>query len=96
MAFMGGNSTKATSGINGAPTQAQRAQGIPDSADIFMDDTMRSATGKDHSSAPVHTVPLAKVRPTSQGKLLLRLESRSPASFTLSFISRCITSPGPD
>jgi len=70
MAFMGGNSTKATSGINGTPTQAQRAQGIPDSADIFMDDTMRSASGKDHSSAPVHTVPLVKVR-------CLRLRSRA-------------------
>jgi succinate dehydrogenase/fumarate reductase flavoprotein subunit len=27
-AFMGGNSTKATSGINGTPTRAQAAKGI--------------------------------------------------------------------
>jgi succinate dehydrogenase/fumarate reductase flavoprotein subunit len=30
--FMGGNSTKATSGINGAGTQAQADLGIPDTA----------------------------------------------------------------
>eukprot|EP00438_Fugacium_kawagutii_P006683 Skav219095 [mRNA] locus=scaffold1574:142088:148874:+ [translate_table: standard] len=34
-AFCGGNSTKATSGINGAGTKTQKAKGIPDSADIF-------------------------------------------------------------
>lgn len=31
---MGGNSTKATSGINGALTRTQIAKGIPDSTDI--------------------------------------------------------------
>ncbi|KAG6821015.1 hypothetical protein H0H93_007905 [Arthromyces matolae] len=41
--FMGGNSTKATSGINGAGTQSQQALGIPDNAKIFFDDTKRSA-----------------------------------------------------
>lgn len=40
--FMGGNSTKATSGINGAGTNAQRELGIPDSAKIFFEDTKRS------------------------------------------------------
>ena len=40
--FMGGNSTKATSGINGAGTTTQQDQGIPDSARIFFDDTKRS------------------------------------------------------
>jgi len=40
--FMGGNSTKATSGINGAGTQTQHDQGIPDSAKIFFDDTKHS------------------------------------------------------
>ncbi|KAI0030292.1 fumarate reductase [Vararia minispora EC-137] len=41
--FMGGNSTKATSGINGAGTQTQQALGIPDSAKTFFDDTKKSA-----------------------------------------------------
>ncbi|KAI0800025.1 fumarate reductase [Fomes fomentarius] len=40
---MGGNSTKATSGINGAGTQSQQDLGIPDSAKQFFDDTKRSA-----------------------------------------------------
>ncbi|KAI8449541.1 FAD binding domain-containing protein [Phakopsora pachyrhizi] len=41
--FFGGNSTKATSGINGAGTNSQSALGIPDSAKSFFDDTKRSA-----------------------------------------------------
>lgn len=41
--FMGGNSTKATSGINGAGTQAQQELGILDNAKIFFEDTKRSA-----------------------------------------------------
>ncbi|KAI0047470.1 fumarate reductase [Auriscalpium vulgare] len=41
--FMGGNSTKATSGINGAGTQSQQNLGIPDSVKIFFDDTKNSA-----------------------------------------------------
>ncbi|KZT08433.1 fumarate reductase [Laetiporus sulphureus 93-53] len=41
--FMGGNSTKATSGINGAGTQAQQDLGIHDSPKIFFDDTKSSA-----------------------------------------------------
>ncbi|KIM77168.1 hypothetical protein PILCRDRAFT_77009 [Piloderma croceum F 1598] len=41
--FMGGNSTKATSGINGAGTQTQQKNGIPDNAQIFFDDTKKSA-----------------------------------------------------
>jgi flavocytochrome c len=39
--FCGGNSTKATSGINGANTSSQRAKGITDSADIFTADTLK-------------------------------------------------------
>ena len=39
---MGGNSTKATSGINGAGTQTQLEHGIPDSAKIFFEDTKHS------------------------------------------------------
>ncbi|KAK1921536.1 FAD binding domain-containing protein [Papiliotrema laurentii] len=41
--FMGGNSTKATSGINGAGTQAQADLGIPDTAAKFFADTKKSA-----------------------------------------------------
>ncbi|KAH9941031.1 fumarate reductase [Amylocystis lapponica] len=41
--FMGGNSTKATSGINGAGTQTQQEAGIPDNAKIFFEDTKHSA-----------------------------------------------------
>ncbi|RSH92155.1 hypothetical protein EHS25_008570 [Saitozyma podzolica] len=41
--FMGGNSTKATSGINGAGTQAQQNLGIPDTAAKFFADTKKSA-----------------------------------------------------
>lgn len=41
---MGGNSTKATSGINGAGTNTQRELGIPDSAKIFFDDTKKSVS----------------------------------------------------
>ena len=41
--FMGGNSTKATSGINGAGTRAQFNKGIPDSPKQFYEDTMKGA-----------------------------------------------------
>jgi len=39
--FCGGNSTKATSGINGAGTKTQKAQGINDDAEIFVADTLK-------------------------------------------------------
>ena len=42
---MGGNSTKATSGINGAGTQSQQDVGIVDSAKLFFEDTKRSVRG---------------------------------------------------
>lgn len=42
--FMGGNSTKATSGINGAGTKTQQAMNIPDSKEIFEEDTVRYST----------------------------------------------------
>lgn len=44
-AFMGGNSTKATSGINGTPTQAQADKKVHDSARQFMEDTNLSYHG---------------------------------------------------
>jgi flavocytochrome c len=42
--FMGGNSTKATSGINGATTRTQVNEGVGDSIDAFMKDTALSAS----------------------------------------------------
>ncbi|KAH0536754.1 hypothetical protein FGG08_006392 [Glutinoglossum americanum] len=44
--FFGGNSTKATSGINGALTRTQVDQNIRDSVKQFYDDTMKSARDK--------------------------------------------------
>lgn len=44
--FMGGNSTKATSGINGALTRTQAEHGIADSVKQFYDDTLKSARDK--------------------------------------------------
>lgn len=40
-AFFGGNSTKATSGINGSGTRTQRSKGVADSPEIFEADTLR-------------------------------------------------------
>jgi len=42
-AFCGGNSTKATSGINAAGSRTQRGLTIPDAAEIFERDTAKSA-----------------------------------------------------
>lgn len=44
--FFGGNSTKATSGINGALTRTQVDTGIADSVKQFYDDTLKSARDK--------------------------------------------------
>ncbi|KNG46531.1 fumarate reductase [Stemphylium lycopersici] len=44
--FMGGNSTKATSGINGALTRTQVDEKIGDSVKQFYDDTLKSARDK--------------------------------------------------
>jgi flavocytochrome c len=44
--FCGGNSTKATSGINGAGTKAQAAKGIPDNFEIFFADTLKGGAKK--------------------------------------------------
>ncbi len=41
---MGGNSTKATSGINGSGTQTQQELGIPDNSKLFFEDTKRSVS----------------------------------------------------
>jgi flavocytochrome c len=44
--FCGGNSTKATSGINGANTRSQRMKGVFDSNQIFTEDTLRGGAKK--------------------------------------------------
>merc|ERR1719491_1851021 len=45
-AFCGGNSTKATSGINGAETAAQKEKGIEDTIEIFTTDTLKGGAKK--------------------------------------------------
>jgi len=44
--FFGGNSTKATSGINGAQTSSQRKLKIEDSPELFTEDTMRGGASR--------------------------------------------------
>merc|ERR1719446_76302 len=44
--FCGGNSTKATSGINGAGTRSQKEKGINDNTDIFTADTLKGGAKK--------------------------------------------------
>lgn len=46
MGFFGGNSTRATSGINGALTRTQVDANIRDSVKQFYDDTLKSARDK--------------------------------------------------
>ena len=46
MAFCGGNSTKATSGINGSQTITQKQQNIEDSNELFFQDTMSGGAKK--------------------------------------------------
>jgi flavocytochrome c len=45
-AFCGGNSTKATSGINGAATKTQKAKGVEDSIELFTSDTLKGGAKK--------------------------------------------------
>ena len=56
--FCGGNSTKATSGINGALTNSQKAKGIQDSTEVFLKDVAKSAALGDENAPPSE---LAKV-----------------------------------
>merc|ERR1712045_771962 len=44
--FCGGNSTKATSGINGSATKTQAAKGINDSVELFTSDTLKGGAKK--------------------------------------------------
>jgi len=59
--FLGGNSTKATSGISGTLTKAQVEQGVHDSPMVFEKDILKAACGLTHDTPPAHTVPLAHV-----------------------------------
>ena len=52
--FFGGNSTKATSGINGALTKSQRALGITDSPETFAADTMRGGAKRPDLVSVLH------------------------------------------
>eukprot|EP00746_Dinoflagellata_sp_MGD_P157015 gnl/MRDRNA2_/MRDRNA2_86070_c0_seq6.p1 gnl/MRDRNA2_/MRDRNA2_86070_c0~~gnl/MRDRNA2_/MRDRNA2_86070_c0_seq6.p1 ORF type:complete len:692 (+),score=189.18 gnl/MRDRNA2_/MRDRNA2_86070_c0_seq6:73-2148(+) len=45
-AFCGGNSTKATSGINGAETKTQKAKGVDDTVALFTSDTLKGGAKK--------------------------------------------------
>jgi len=49
--FCGGNSTKATSGINGADTKTQKKQGIKDSIELFTSDTLKGGAKKPELAA---------------------------------------------
>ena len=56
-AFCGGNSTKATSGINATLTKTQIRKGIEDTKESFAKDTYRSANlGKSDEPYPLGTV----------------------------------------
>lgn len=77
---MGGNSTKATSGINGAGTQTQQELGIPDNAKIFFEDTKRSVSHPsvtiamphlNHPSRPGTSLVMILFK-FSQGALVMR------------------------
>ena len=70
--FLGGNSTKATSGINGAGTNTQADLGVADSAKIFYEDTLKSA--RDLARPPMIKV----CRPT----LCAKKNTRSAADST--------------
>lgn len=73
--ILGGNSTKATSGINGAETKTQAAMGIPDKNEIFEEDTIRGATGVKKGPCPP-SYPLAKVLTHNSGKAVHWLQEK--------------------
>ncbi|KAK7201752.1 flavoprotein subunit-like protein [Novymonas esmeraldas] len=57
-AFLGGNSTKASSGIAGTPTQAQIDAGVLDGVKLFTEDTNRSFHGVQAGETPGPVSPL--------------------------------------
>ncbi|KAI8902636.1 FAD binding domain-containing protein [Globomyces pollinis-pini] len=78
-AFLGGNSTKATSGINGAGTSTQIKLGIPDNSQIFYEDSAKSARAE--------IVPaLTKVLTYQSGSAVEWIEERFKVD--LSLVSR--------
>jgi len=77
--FLGGNSTKATSGINGALTKTQIGLGIKDSAEAFYEDTARSARD-------LIRPPLVKVLTHNSGSAVEWLKERF--ELDLSLVSR--------
>jgi len=79
MGFFGGNSTKATSGINGALTRTQISKGIQDSAEKFYQDTAHSARG-------LLRAPLAKVLTYNSASAIEWLQDKF--NLDLSLVSR--------
>ena len=81
--YMGGNSVKATSGINGAPTAPQAQLGIRDSAAAFEADTAASAAaGAPRAPATaLQQVLVGRARCIGWNGMLL------PLTFLLSFTS---------
>lgn len=60
-AFLGGNSTKATSGINGTPTQAQMSSKIQDTVETFQKDMNTSFHGGKDGPVSKTIVELARL-----------------------------------
>ena len=77
---------QATSGINGALTKTQMRAGIPDSPELFEQDTLKGATGLKHSTPPDYTPPLAHVLTHDSGPAVDWLIERF--GLDLSLVSR--------
>lgn len=77
-ARVGGNSAKASSGINAANSKYQQAQGIEDSIALFMKDTLLSGGGiADHNLAKTLAVGSADAMDFLVNKLFFPLMHRS-------------------
>lgn len=85
-AFLGGNSTKATSGMNGAGTSVQKKQGVEDSPEIFHEDTIRGGTGAYTGPLP-EGWPLAKTLTYESGPAVEWLMG-GPFNLPLDTVSR--------
>ena len=73
-AFCGGNSVKATSGINGAGTSTQFAEKIQDNAEEFYKDIWYSAAGLDKTNAKPYE--LAKTLAYESGPAVTWLQNK--------------------
>lgn len=78
---VGGNSAKATSGINGCETKTQQALGVEDSKDKFSEDTLKSG---EHLSLPDLVRPLLLPLSPPQVEVFVE-ESSSAIDFLSSF-----------